>query len=201
MIIRNILIFSMSICVFALSGSAVFSQTDSVGTAARKNAKEPQDAKTVFPEIDGWTKSEVSADPKLGLGDIAHYDSDAGGRVTIYFYGGALKDVPESERDEILKRQLYETKAAIKQLAEMGIYKNVSEGKDDEKVLGGVNGKIKTRHSLLYFTSGDKELASEIFVFSDKDNFVKIRSSRPKAADPNKTVEAFLAAIDAHFAK
>ncbi len=199
--IRNILIFSISICVFALSGSAVFSQTDSVGATARKNAKESQEFKIVFPEIDGWKKTEVASDPKLGLGDIAHYDSDTGGRVTIYFYNGALKDVSAADRDAILKNQLDETKSAIKRLEEMGIYKNVTEGKDDERALGGVNGKIQTRHSLLYFSNGDKELASEIFIFSDRDNFVKIRASRPKASEPNKTVEAFLTAIDAHFAK
>ena len=39
--------------------------------------------KFTFPEVEGWTNSEVMKTP---VGDMVNYDSEEGGRVTLYFY-------------------------------------------------------------------------------------------------------------------
>lgn len=154
-----------------------------------------------FPDVEGWKKSEVPSNPDLGLGEIAHYDSKEGGRISLYFYEDGLKDFSDDLRDDVLKEELEAAKGAILQLGNMGIYQNIKELKSDTVTIGGSSGKVKAFRSLLTYNSGGTELISEIYLFAYKNNFVKIRASRPKANEKNKAVETFMLKLDAHFSK
>lgn len=155
-----------------------------------------------FPDVEGWTKSVKRYDPSTGLGEMANYDSEEGGRVTVYYYTGGRELIPNDLTSNILKEEMTNAKIGILQLGEMGVYQNIKEAKNDTVTVGGKAGKIKALHSLLYFTAGENDLVSEIFIFPYKNNFVKIRASRPKEKEKNnKTFEAFLSEIDTYFSK
>lgn len=156
--------------------------------------------KFTFPEVEGWTNSEVLKTP---VGDMVNYDSEEGGRVTLYFFDGMLKDLPTKNRENIMKDELTNAKLGILQLGEMGIYKNIKEAiKEETVMLGGKSGKVKSLHSLLYFNARDTDLVSEIYVFSYKDHLFKIRASRAKSKEKdNKALENFLSQLDTQFSK
>lgn len=157
-------------------------------------------SKFTFPEVEGWENSEVMNTP---VGDMVNYDSEEGGRVTLYFYDGVLKEIPNDKRENILKDEMTGAKLGILQLGEMGIYKNIKEAITDETImLGGKSGKVKSLHSLLYFSARDTDLVSEIYVFSYKDHLFKIRASRAKSKEKdNKALENFLSQLDTQFSK
>jgi hypothetical protein len=156
-------------------------------------------SKFEFPEIEGWKNGEVIKTP---VGDMMNYDSEEGGRVTLYFYDGVLKGMPDNERAEIIKDEMTGAKIGILQLGEMGIYQNIKEAVKDETVmLGGKTGKVKSLHSLLYFSTKDDDLVSEIYLFSYKDHLFKIRASRSKTKENNKALEKFFSELDTRFSK
>lgn len=189
-------------CVFFLNISV--NAQDTSGGEPQKSSKsdvsKTDDSKFEFPEVEGWKNGEVINTP---VGDMMNYDSEEGGRVTLYFYDGVLKGMPNNEREEIIKEELIRAKLGILQLGEMGIYKNIKEAKKDETVmLGGKSGKVKSLHSLLYFSTKDDDLVSEIYVFSYKDHLFKIRASRSKTKENNnKALEKFFSELDSRFSK
>ncbi|CAN5612841.1 hypothetical protein BH20ACI4_BH20ACI4_04820 [soil metagenome] len=190
-------------------GCLLFLQADAI--AQEKSGGEPQkstkndvsktdNSKFEFPQIEGWENGEIKKTP---VGDMMNYDSEKGGRVTLYFYDGVLKGMPNKEREEVLKNEMTGAKIGILQLGEMGIYQNIKEAKKDETVmLGGKSGKVKSLHSLLYFSTKDDDLVSEIYVFSYKDHLFKIRASRSRTKEnDNKALEKFFSELDARFSK
>ncbi|MGI9055498.1 MAG: hypothetical protein ACR2F2_06815 [Pyrinomonadaceae bacterium] len=166
---------------------------------------EPESAKSdssefPFPKVEGWKNGEVVKTP---AGDLVNYDSEAGGRVTLYFYDGILKGMADKNRQNVMKDEMRNAKLGILQLGEMGIYKNIKEEiKDETVMLGGKAGKVKSQHSLLYFSARDEDLVSEIYVFSYKDHLFKIRASRSKTKEnDNKALEKFFSELDTRFSK
>ena len=160
----------------------------------------PDSSKFTFPKVEGWKSSDVMNTP---VGDTVNYDSEEGGRVTLYMYDGVLKGISNEKRESMLKDEMTNAKLGILQFGEMGIYKNIKEAINNETtMLGGKSGKVKALHSLLYFSARDEDLVSEIYVFSYKDHLFKIRASRPKSKEKdNKTLENFFSGLDEHFSK
>lgn len=185
-----------------LMQAGVFAQ-DTIGGDPPKAAKKDKTdtSKFEFPDVEGWEKNISRNDPASGLGDFANYDSKDGGRVTIYFYDAGIEKIPDDLTSRTLKDEMQNAKLGILQLGEMGVYKNIKEAKSDTIMLGGSSGKVKALHSLLYFTAGENDLVSEIFLLPYKNNFLKIRASRPKDQEKNKTFEKFMSEIDAYFSK
>lgn len=193
--------------VLLLTQTAAVAQ-DKSSDNADKNTKASQSDATVgerkskveFPDIEGWKKSVIK-NPVAELGDMIHYDSDKG-RVTVYFYNGGVKKISDDVRNEIVKDEMENAKNGIYQLGEMGIYQNVKEIKSDTVALGGASGKVKALHSLFSFSARGQELVSEIYLFGYRDNFVKIRATRPKAESAeNRAFAGLLAKLDNHFSK
>ena len=163
-------------------------------------ASKSDNLKFTFPEVEGWTSSEVMNTP---VGDMVNYDSEEGGRITLYFYEGVLKEIPDNKRENILMDEMTGAKLGILQLGEMGIYKNIKEAiKDETVMLGGKSGKVKSLHSLLYFSASDEDIVSEIYVFSYNDHLFKIRASRAKSKEKdNRALEKFLTHLDMLYSK
>jgi hypothetical protein len=155
-----------------------------------------------FPEIKGWERGDIRTFPSAALGYSIAYQSPDGGAVTIYVYNGGLKTVPSDVNDKAVKAEIDRAKNEITQIGKMGIYEGVKEVKNDTVTLGGTNGKVKALRSLFYFKVRGDEVDSEIYLFSYKNNFIKIRSTRPKSENgaENKAFSDLLADIDKLFA-
>ena len=168
--------------------------------SSKSDVSKTDNSKFEFPEVEGWENGDVINTP---VGDMMNYDSEEGGRITLYFYEGVLKGMPNNEREEIIKEELINAKFGILQLGEMGIYKNIKEAiKDETVMLGGKSGKVKSLHSLLYFSTKDDDIVSEIYVFSYKDHLFKVRASRSKSKENNnKALDKLFSELDSRFSK
>ena len=193
-------------CLFLMQAVAVAQDkpSDNVDKTAKPSRPDKtgsdKESKFEFPDVEGWTKTEAG-NSMADLGNIVHYDSD-NGRVTVYFYNGGLKNISDDIKSGTLKSEMENAKNGIRQLGEMGLYQNVKEVKNDTVTLGGASGKVKALHSLFSFSAKGQELVSEIYLFGYKNNFVKIRASRPKdAGTENKAFAGLLAELDTHFSK
>ena len=203
-ILKTILVIFCSLFLMQASAVAQDKPSDNADKTAKTSKPDKtnsdKESKIKFPEVEGWKKSEVK-NPMAELGDIVHYDSDEG-RVTVYFYNGVLKNISDDIKSGTLKSEMENAKNGIRQLGEMGLYQNVKEVKSDTVTLGGASGKVKALHSLFSFSAKGQELVSEIYLFGYKNNFVKIRASRPKdAGTENKAFAGLLAELDTHFSK
>jgi hypothetical protein len=155
-----------------------------------------------FPEIKDWERDSITTFPDPALGYSIGYESDEGGRVTIYVYNGGLKKIPQDINEKVIKEEIERAKNEIIQIGKMGIYQGVKELKNDTVTLGGASGKVKALRSLFYFKVKGEEVDSEIYLFSYKNNFIKIRSTRPKSekGTENKAILNLLAELDKIFA-
>ena len=157
----------------------------------------------VFPEVENWERGELRTYPNEALGFSVPYISEEGGIVTIYVYNAGLSSIPNDINDKVVKGEIERAKNEIIQYGKMGVYEGVREIKSDTITLGGANGKVRALRSLFYFKIKGDEVDSEIYLFSYKNNFIKIRATRPKAVNgaENKALVELLAAIDKMFAK
>ena len=48
-----------------------------------------------FPDVEGWQRGEVQNFPTAALGYSVTYESEDGGRATVYVYDGGLKSIPD----------------------------------------------------------------------------------------------------------
>jgi hypothetical protein len=156
-----------------------------------------------FPDVRDWEKGEIQKYPTEDLGFSIDYESEDGGRVTIYVYNGGKKNIPDDLSDKLIKNELNNAKSEIRKVADMGYYQNVKEIKNDTVTLGGASGKVKALHVVYNFSSGGRNLTSEIYMLAHQNRFIKIRATRPRdtGENGNKAVAALLAEIDAMFAK
>jgi hypothetical protein len=203
-ILKTILVIFCSLFLMQAVTIAQDKSTDNADKAAKTSRTDTtgadKESKIEFPDVEGWKKSVVR-NPTTELGDMIHYDSNEG-RVTVYFYNGGLKNISDDIKNGTLKDEMENAKNGIRQLGEMGIYQNVREVKSDTITLGGASGKVKALHSLFNFSAKGRELVSEIYLFGYKNNFVKIRATRPKeGGTENKALAGLLAELDTHFSK
>lgn len=155
-----------------------------------------------FPEVDDWDRSEIQKYPTEELGFSINYESEEGGRVTIYVYSGGKKNIPDDISDKIIAGEFSKAKNDIQKVADMGYYQNVKEVKNDTVTLGGANGKVKALRALYNLSAGGRDLTSEIYILAHQNRFIKIRATRPrdKDANGNPAVSKLLAEIDTMFA-
>jgi hypothetical protein len=156
-----------------------------------------------FPDIDGWEKGEIQKFPTAALGYSIGYQSNYGDIITIYVYNGGQTKIPNDINDKILKNEIEKAKNDIIQAGKAGYYENVKEIKNDTVTLGGADGKIKALHTLFNFKLRGQDVDSEIYLFGYRNNFIKIRATRPKAEKntENKFLTSFLAEIEKVFSE
>lgn len=207
-------------CGLFLTQSAVFAQVKPTETESGKpaktekteekiNKKTPGGLATVtledlavdFPEVEDWEQSEIQKYPTEDLGFSINYEAKAGGRVTVYVYKGGQKTIPDDVTDKVIKNELNKAKGEIQKIADMGYYDNLKELKNDTVTLGGSAGKIKALHTLYNFSARDQNLTSEIYIFGNRNRFIKIRATRPRDdnATGDKMVTDLLKEIDTFF--
>lgn len=154
-----------------------------------------------FPEVEGWEKSAITTYPYAELGYSINYESEEGGKVTIYVYNGGRKKIPNDAKDNVIKGEIDKAKNEILTFEKMGRYKNVKELKDETIMLGGEKGKIECQHKLFSLTAGRDDLLSEIFLFGYQNHFIKLRATRlyEKDGTKNKSMTDILTALDKLF--
>ncbi len=170
--------------------------------SGKSNKTAAEQVEFVFPDIEDWQRGEVRTYPNEALGFSVPYMSEEGGMVTIYVYNAGLSSIPTDLNDKIVKNEIERAKNDIIQIGKSGIYEGVREIKSDTVTLGGATGKVRALRALYYFKIKGEEVDSEIYLFSYKNNFIKIRATRPKAKNgaENKALASFLAEIDKMFA-
>ncbi|MCD9189606.1 MAG: hypothetical protein LUM44_24595 [Pyrinomonadaceae bacterium] len=188
-------------CGSFLLASAAYSQDKN---GADKVPATPSTAKNVkkdLPEITGWEKngSMDMSDPSEDY--IVDYQSESAGRVTVYVYSRGLPAVPDGIKDALIIDEFNGAKGAIFQLAEVGIYTDVKEIKNETVTLGGKPGKIQSLHSNFTFKAKGTPLVSEIFLFGKQNKFIKIRATRPKdqEASGQSAMDTLLSELDKFF--
>lgn len=188
-------LFSFLVVCFALTATAAFSQS----TLKIEDLK--------IPEVPGWIKGKAGGSLAEPNGYIVPFNSEAGniGAVTVYIYHGGLKNIPNS-LDGIVEDHFEETKGALYQIEKMGRYKNVKEVKSEKSAIGGDKGKTKAHHAVFTYEAmvqgGElQSVVSDIYLFSYKGYFGKIRATRSPGEASEKEVQKLMAALDTVFSK
>ncbi len=174
---------------------------------AQKSSESTKDAskgtEIAFPDVEGWEKGDIDTYPSPELGYSVPYQSPGNGTVTIYVYNGGNKVISSDLDSVILTNEIDRARSDIRQFGELGYYEGVKEITNDTVVLGGTSGKVNCLHSLFNFKVRGTEVVSEIYLFGYKNNFIKIRSTRPldKPGEKNEAIVKLFSAIDTVFSK
>lgn len=157
-----------------------------------------KDQEIQLPEVEGWTRGEILRYPDKRMGYGVNYDSQDAGRVSIYIYNLGMTKIPDGAENDVVKEEIERAKAEIFTVGRMGLYQDVKDVKSEIIALGGKDGKLKARHSLLNFILKGKSMNSEIYLFGLRNNFVKIRATYPKAETDfeNAALADFLTALE-----
>ena len=201
--LKTILVIFCALFLMQTVAVAQDKSSDKADKAAKSDTRSAdKESKVEFPDIDGWEKSDITKYPTAELGYSVNYESEEGGRVTVYVYNGGLKNIPDGATDKAVKNELEKAKGEIRQAGKMGYYDNIKEIKNETITLGGAAGKVKSLYTLLNFSAQGQELASEIYLFGYRNNFIKIRATRLKEGGAeNKAFTDLLAKLDAYFSK
>ena len=153
-----------------------------------------------FPTVEGWAGTEKRPIPSPGDGYTVGYNYPGYGAVTVYVYSHRMDKIPD-ELAGVIKDELEGAAGAIRQVASMGVYSDVKEGKTETIVLGGAQGKVKVLRTQFALTRGEQKMNSEIYVFPYKNNIVKLRVTRSASAsdEMNDSFANLLAALDGVF--
>jgi hypothetical protein len=158
----------------------------------------------VFPEVAGWEKGDINTYPTKELGrSIVYRSREGGGTLTIYVYNGGFKKIADGIDDINVKGQIKQAGNDIKEYGAKGYYNNVVFIKSGTVTLGGYKGTVQALYSLFTFEIRGTAVDSEIYLFGYKNNFIKIRATRPKgeySAD-NIAVHKFLLEVGKIFVK
>ena len=175
---------------------------ESAKPEASKPGSADKTASIEFPEVEGWSASEIRNYPVKELGYSIGYNSETGGTVTIYVYDKGLKTIPDDLTHDLLKDEIEIAAKDIFKAKELGAYQKVKQEKSDQIVLGGTSGKTGALRRTFTIVVKERELTSEIYLFGFQNNFVKIRATRPKieGETANAAVAALFAEIDGLFA-
>lgn len=170
--------------------------------AISADALESEDIEVDFPEVENWEKSSPQTFPVAELGYAVNYSSETAGRVTVYVYNAGLKTISADISDKRVKEEIEKTKRELRMVAEAGVYENLKEIKSETINLKGKTG-LKSLYALFTFNVKGSALTSEIYLFTYKNHFIKIRATRPKeSGEPgNKELAKLLAEIDTLFSK
>ena len=155
----------------------------------------------VFPEIEGWEKSGKTQYPQSELGYSVNYESEEGGRITVYVYDMGMKKIESGVEDKNVVAQLNKAESEIKQIAELGYYDNVKKVKSETITLGGDDGKVKSLYTLYELTARGNELTSEIHLFGHNNKFIKFRATRAREETKSDFIMDFLKEMDKLFAE
>ncbi len=161
---------------------------------------EPFDGEVEFPEVEGWRLSKKTKYPHRELGYSVNYESQTGGRVTVYVYKGGVSSIPNALTGPVAA-QMRQAKSEIQAIKEAGYYESVSEVSSSTIILGGPEGKVEALYSLYLITIEGRDLDSEIYVFPYENHFIKLRATRLKGEDgpTNEAVEKLLFVLDTLF--
>lgn len=156
-----------------------------------------------FPEVEGWKKGEIIKYPRDFLGSSVTYESEEGGKVTLYFYDGDVPKIPDGANNLAVKAQMKQAEGEIKIFADRGYYQNVKKVSSGKVKLGGDEGSVEALHSNYNIEIRGAKLTSDIFLFGKNNLFIKIRATRTRGdgSTPNKAFDEFLAAMDELFAE
>lgn len=200
---QKITIFAAACALFLLSSNAFAQEKIDTNLSPSKSTAQTVQKKKELPEIDGWRKNVAANSDDPDSDYIVNYDSEKGGRVTVYVYTRGLSAIPNGTDSDLVKDEMEGAKSAIRQIGDAGIYSDVKIDKNEIITLGGKDGKIKALHCNISFKTSGLTLVSELFLFGNQNKFVKIRASRPKELQESGrgALEGLLSELDSFFSK
>ncbi len=167
------------------------------------SVKSTENSELIFPEIDGWEKGSISTFPTDELGYAFNYESDIGGRITVYVFDMGIKNIADGVDSKDVKAQLKEAERQVKGVADLGYMEKLKKIKSETITLGGKDGTVKALFTQYTYESKDSTLVSEIYVFGYNKNFIKFRATRVKEGENvrNLPMEDFYKAMEKLFSK
>ena len=142
--LKTILVIFCALFLMQTVAVAQDKSSDKADKAAKSDtARADKESKVEFPDIDGWEKSDITKYPTAELGYSVNYESEEGGRVTVYVYNGGVKNIPDGASDKAVKNELEKAKGDIRQAGKMGYYDDIKEIKNETVTLGGAAVRLR----------------------------------------------------------
>lgn len=195
--------FMSWLCVVLIQGDNLLAQETTVKQNAVASVNEKE--KINFPEVEGWKKGKVLEYPFEDMGNVVtvSYTSEKGGKVTIYVYNSGHTAIPNDISNDIFTVEMANARDALLEMQKRGYYRDLKETISEEAIIGGQKGKVNALHSVFIYTEKDESNQSEIYLFPYKNNFIKIRATRPNrdSGKQNEAVAKLLGELDTLFSK
>ncbi len=165
----TLLIFAFALTAFGQDGGSPAGKPDN-------QAKVRTDSDLFFPEVEGWERSERTTYPDANLGYSYGYQSQEGGTVTVYVYNGGNRSIADDLNDKVVRGEFERAKNDVLMVGKAGVYQDVKVVRSSVETIGT---STKCHFGVLTFTVRGVKVHSEIYLFSYKNNFIKIRATRP----------------------
>ncbi|MCO6511898.1 MAG: hypothetical protein J5I65_13995 [Aridibacter famidurans] len=133
-----------------------------------------------FPEVEGWTKSEVTVFSQPELGYAVSYESQTGGRVTVYAYNGGLVKIGNGADSKEVEDEIKKALGEINAYVVAGYYERAETIRLDKIKLGG---DVEALRYVLALTIRGQIMTSEIYLFGHENQFIKFRATRAMEED------------------
>ena len=162
--------------------------TSSAGSSASHgvdDVKDKVDSSAVvdFPFVDGWSHPDKRPLPRNGL-SVA-YNHKSGMTATVYQYSGGLASVPDDIQSRAVLDEFANSRAGLKQAVEAGVYDDLVL--EDEDIVSLGDSAVKTHWASYLVQREGASIATEIFVWTHKNQFFKLRlSTSPKRTEADK---------------
>ena len=167
------------------AGSSASHGVDDVKDKVLKHLKDKVDSSAVvdFPFVDGWSNPDKRPLPRNGL-SVA-YNHKSGMTATVYQYSGGLASVPDDIQSGAVLDEFANSRAGLKQAVEAGVYDDLVL--EDEDIVSLGDSAVKTHWASYLVQREGASIATEIFVWTHKNQFFKLRlSTSPKRTEADK---------------
>jgi hypothetical protein len=170
-------------------------------TAAADAPPANEPPKLPFPDVEGWTRTDLRPLPKQSGGgySVAYNSAEPRVTVTVYVFNRGRATIPADLADPVLTKEFEDTKNAIHEAKRQGVYKEAQEESSGQSRLGPAPTAPKTLHARFLIGINGRTARSDIHLLSHQNQFVKVRATR--TPDPDKPTDDKLDRLYAALAK
>ena len=136
-----------------------------------------------FPTVEGWTIPEPRALPADGL-SVA-YNHESGMTLTLYQFTRGLSSISDDINSDAVRSEFANSRAGMVQAVEMGLMDSLEL--EDEGVVNLGESPTQAHWARYLAKAGGMRKATEVFLWSTKNQFLKIRlTSSPRRSEAKK---------------
>lgn len=171
-----------------------------LGFAAPLAAEAPNSGTVpiVFPDIEGFTRSEPQHLPDPKYGYVISYSSDQPLTIHVYVYNSGFVRIPDGAASNVVKEEIALIEEGLKKLKNQGMYRSYKERARGEGRIGDWPRAPTAQRRLIEIDRADVGLIlTEVYITGYKNHFVKIRLSYAidKGIELEKTIASVLTAL------